>query len=115
LAGTKGPVGDVGVVQNILSLAFDSFHCYTEEEMKMSLNLEGVPSEYKVTKYETRGYDSPDRWVEVEYKGHLIGTFGAGKYYHSQILRFIKEHQENPIVKEECKFCKGKGYREVKK
>lgn len=36
------------------------------------VQIEDLPPEYAVTFHELRGYDSPDRWYELSYRGSRI-------------------------------------------
>lgn len=49
-------------------------------ERSRKVSLEGLPSGYKVTFHEVRGYDSPDRWYEVRHKGRKIGRSASTGY-----------------------------------
>lgn len=46
-------------------------------EIITEINNSEIITGYKITYHELRGYDSPDRWYEVSFKGRKIGGYGS--------------------------------------
>lgn len=47
-------------------------------ERKTTIEDPRIGPSWEVTYHEIRGYDSPDRWHEVRFKGKLVEQFGHG-------------------------------------
>lgn len=58
-------------------------------ERSREVQVKDLPEGYKVTFHEIRGYDSPDRWYEVAFKGRKLGRSKGVGYGSAEECRQV--------------------------
>lgn len=60
-------------------------------ERKTKIEDPRIRPGWEVTYHEVRGYDSPDKWHEVRFKGKLVETLGRGPQERERAIQIAME------------------------